>query len=141
MCEKGGGMKELKKGTYKWIVNWLPELSVAQVTAEFQFRDTQSPNMLNELDVQLKVIGRSVKEIILKEICQDSVEKKLSISNPDKVYSRCEFGFDNTEANWVLYVKSVSLSEVEGTDENINVDQWEQTFKKSMYSQIFSDNQ
>jgi hypothetical protein len=125
--------------TFKWLFEWLPELSIAEVCVEFRFKEDPSNNgdWRALLSGDISMIGRIVIESILKVICSDSV--KLKVTKEAGIRHPTRLGFSNSEVNcdWKVNVTAIDRSS-ETAQEITHIDNWEATFYKVLWTHVTS---
>jgi hypothetical protein len=125
--------------TFKWIIEWLSELSIAEVCVEFRFKEDTRNNgdWRALLSGDISMIGRSVIESILKVICSDSV--KLKVTKEAGIRHPLRLGFSNSEVNcdWKVNVTAIDRSS-ETAQEITHIDNWEATFYKVLWTHVTS---
>ena len=124
-----------KRDTYRWFVEWLPELSIVEVSVEIRYNPIHCADILDELGEQRLVVARNVKESILKEICKDSIKAKMN--HGDHVRFPMRFGFFNadTDANWAINVTAVNRGDASAVT---HIDNWENDFYKTFWTDVTS---
>jgi hypothetical protein len=123
--------------TFKWLVEWLPELSIVEVSVEFHYKGYQGADLLDELSAHHLMIGKTIKEGTLKEICADSVKLKMTEAASAARFPR-RFGFsnENPDANWVVNITAVNREE--GQDIT-HIDKWENGFYKAFWTHVVAE--
>ena len=135
----GPTMEECRKTTHRWLVEWLPELSVVEVSVEFQYKhNTQEGDSLDEFSEHCLMVARCAKEGILKEICAESVKRKIA-NGGTVVRAPRRFGFFNAnlDAHWVVNITTGSREAQEIT----NADKWENDFYKVFWTFVIHHEQ
>jgi hypothetical protein len=129
---------ELNKVTSDvWFVEWLPELSMVQVSVEVIYNPGQCTDSPDEICNHHLMVGRCIKEGMLKEICSDSV--KLKMNHNDVVQVPRRFGFYNSSpyANWTVCITAMNRETASTT--LTHIDNWESDFYKVFRKEVASE--
>jgi len=133
-------MEDLKSTTYTRFVEWLPDLSIAQINVEFKYNKTSDPELLEELNFQHSNISRDIKEGTLKEICNESIQNKmLSVVGGSRLPRHFKMYHSSTNASWDVNITAMPR-EATTTEDIIHIDEWEAAFYKAMWIHVVSKN-